>query len=45
MMKNEKEDIDVSEHVDENLVSGENDLSEEFKTKAQLYLNQRLKQK
>ena len=28
-----KEDIDVSEHVDA-LVSGENDLSEEFKTKA-----------
>ena len=39
-----KEDIDVSEHVDA-LVSGENDLSEEFKTKTQLYLNQRLKQK
>ena len=39
-----KEDIDVSEHVDA-LVSGENDLSEEFKTKAATIFESAIKAK
>ena len=39
-----KEDIDVSEHVDA-LVSGENDLSEEFKTKAATVFEAAIKSK
>ena len=39
-----KEDLDVSEHVDA-LVSGENDLSEEFKTKAATIFESAIKSK
>ena len=39
-----KEDIDVSEHVDA-LVSGENDLSEEFKTKSATIFESAIKAK